>query len=508
MTLRDADGSALQTLSSSVSVSLAPGTYTLEATRISTGVINGVTTGHDYDPRPLAQTFQITGGGTTSASVDYAIAAALSSGRVASTGISDIWSYIAYPLDGTTYAWSISSGTVQSSSLNSYGLKWTAPSSTGSATLTCVTEDPYGISTTFSQAVQIVTPLGDPPSAFYGPGVSADALANLVVGGSSSQKVDILFKAAYSGVVGSLRKTIKWNSSTRTGYSGGTGGSLHFEFFADDATDSHLPTGNRIGYGDLSLPMAAGDLCPAVSLAWHPVLVAGSRYHLVISNSDSDPGTNYLSTNDLATLADLFPAQPTVADADWAVSYMKDGGAWTRKRGLLPSLELNYTSGASQGTGYIGAWSFAPGTISGGQSVREVFTVTGSSRSAQGVMIRLCRVSGSSPLVVTLEDASGTALETVSIAASSVLPAHHWVAVPFSTSHTLALGSTYHLVFASDSSTVYKVFPLQDGSSSEGFTATFTDGYADCNAGSGWLGGWQPYTGTVQTDGDLQFYFY
>ena len=511
LTISGPDG-FLKAISNNASLEgLKPGTYTIKAKRVSTGVVQGVTTGHDYDPRPLTQTIKLTPGTiSSSVAITYAIAANLSTNLVVNPGVESVWSYMAHPLLDTTFSWTLSAGTLQSSRTDSYGLKWTAPSaipSGGTLEVACSIQDTYGVAQRFSQSVAVVPAFGTPPARIYGTAVSGDTLANLVVGGPANTRLDFRFKATQSGLLAGLRKTLKWDSPLRTGYSGGTGGSLRFEVFADDGSPNHVPTGNALASLEYANPMGVGEPYPLLSFGSQPTLLAGAIYHLVISNADPDPIHNYLSTNEIATLADLVPAQPTMNDTDWAVAYRTDGN-WLLRRGYLPSLELRYADGSVQGKGFTGAWSHAPGAISGVKRVRETFKVSAGSRRVDAVFVRVRRVSGAAPLTLRLENETGVLIEAINIPSTAIPAAHHWIGGSFVDPHLLAEGATYHLTLLAPADSVYEAFPLQDGAATFGFDprTTFSDGFAEYNLGTGWSG-WKPYTATPQMDGDLQFYF-
>lgn len=488
---------------------LQAGTYTIQAERVSTGVIASATTGHDYDPRPLTQTLDLAG--LDPLPIAYSVAAELSTDQVVNPGLSDLWSYIKHALPGTTFAWALSAGTIQSSGTHLYGLKWTAPPNiptSGTLAISCATTDTYGVRKTFSQTVWVVPPLQAPPNAYYGSGVSGDTLANLVVGGPSENQLDFRFRSHHTGSLIGLRKTLKWNSPLRTGYSGGTGGRLRFELYADDGSPDHHPTGKPLASVDYLDPVGAGETYPLLHFPDPPALASSKLYHLLVRNTDPAPAVNYVSTNEIATCSALVPAQPTLYDGDWAVAYKGDGEDWTLRSGYLPSLELRFSDGYVQGKGIIGAWYFAPEVISGARSVREVFTVSGSDRTVDAVYVRLKRVYGTGPLTLRLEDDAGMLIAAVTVPYTSTPKAHHWVGGLLPNPCVLARGATYHLALRAPADSRYEAFPIQDGTVAAGFDArtAFSDGQAQYDPGSGWTG-WTPYTTTPYADGDLQFYF-
>lgn len=156
-------------------------------------------------------------------------------------------------------------------------------------------------------------------------------------------------------------------------------------------------------------------------------------------------------------------------------------------------------------------WVGAPQTISGTSSVRETFTVSGTSRTVSSLGIRVARLSGSGALTVRLETGDGTLIEQGDVAATSVplnaSATYVWTTYKFSAPRTLSVGQSYHLVLQAPASTVYQAFPIRKGSD-YGYqnTTFFPDGYAQFLQGGSWVG-WTQWGVTNRTDGDLQFYF-
>jgi len=133
--------------------------------------------------------------------------------------------------------------------------------------------------------------------------------------------------------------------------------------------------------------------------------------------------------------------------------------------------------------------------------VREAITVSGSARRVSTVGLRLKGVSGSAPLTVTLETASGSRLATATIAASSV-SSGRWVTASFDTDAVLKSGSSYDLRLSTSTSGRYTVQAIYQGSSYGAWSPQtyFGDGRAQVTSG----GGWSNWSG--RSDLDLQFY--
>lgn len=343
-----------------------------------------------------------------------------------------------------------------------------------------------------SASVGLTTP---PPSSnassHYGVGINADELANLRIGVDGS-KVSLRFRAATSSTLNAVRLYVK----TGSGYSGGTGGSWNIRLETDDGTSNHYPSGDALA--TTSKTSLSGGF-PLISFSSPASLSEGEIYHLVISNGDPNPTVNFVSINNLVTFSMPNPLQPTMADSDW-MTLMYNGG-WTNNK-KTPVLELDYGHGGSQGIAYVDAWASTRASISGSNTIRETFTVSGGDRSVESVRFRLARASGSSPLKVRLEEADGTLIEEGTVPASNIGSSDTWATYAFSGVRTLASGQSYNLVLSTASDTKYTAEAIQKGKN-YGFASTtyFNDGYAQVNSGSGWSGV------RSRTDADFQFFF-
>jgi hypothetical protein len=122
------------------------------------------------------------------------------------------------------------------------------------------------------------------------------------------------------------------------------------------------------------------------------------------------------------------------------------------------------------------------------------------------VAIRLKRVSGSSPLTVRLQTASGTVLASGQIGAGSIGTSSSWASASLSYAVAMKAGQGYQLVFTSPSDTVYSTFGIERGNNYHFSASTyFHDGYGQYTTGSGWTGFDQPGGSTNNTNADLQF---
>ena len=244
----------------------------------------------------------------------------------------------------------------------------------------------------------------------YGPGIGSDGLANTVVGGTAGNIVSYRFRAGHTG---SLQQIHVYLMQGHAGYSSGTGGQLRITVNTDDGTDAHNPSGTVLATYLVSAPASVTPSIyfPIFVFAAPPSLIEGQLYHIVFTDVDASPTTNYLSVNAQYYENPSTPAQPTISDVDGAVLLGGPDGRWAPRKGYLPILELDYQDGFSEGNGYMEAWIGAPQNISGPAAVQETITVSGTQKNVASASIRVAHISGADPLIVRLENSDGTLIE-------------------------------------------------------------------------------------------------
>jgi hypothetical protein len=406
---------------------------------------------------------------------------------------------------GATYLWSMTGGTIPGVTQNA-AVVFTA-GAVGTATVQCVVSK-SGVQATYSQAIPVAASL-PVTSFYYGSGLSADSLANTVLGGPSLNTASYRFQAKHASVLRSIRLFFIW-SLLKTGYQAGLGGTIQVDLMADDGSAAHLPKGPALAslnYGNI---LAQANNYPELSFANPVALTGGQLYHLVFTNVDPSPMTNYISLDSLYTNAQTAPMQPSLNDANFALLVRSGTGAWKLREGFTPILELDYADGGRQGNGYMEVWSTNPKTISGNAMARETFTVSGPGRTFTRIMVRLQRTAGASPLTLRLETGSGTLIEQGTVPAASVLPGvPAWVTCSFPLSQVLSSGAAYHLTLSSPADTQYSIFPIRKGLD-KGFSdyTAFPDGHAQftTTGAAGWTG-WDMWGTPNLTTSDLQFMF-
>ena len=344
-------------------------------------------------------------------------------------------------------------------------------------------------------------------SGCYGSGLGSDGLANTVIGVQWGNIVSYRFRAGHSGALQQIHVYLIQN---HVGYSFGTGGQIQVTVNADDGTSAHNPSSTVLATYLLSNPLAATPSIyfPIFVFSAPPTLVQGQLYHIVFTNVDPNPVSNYLSIDALYYANPSTPAQPTISDLDFAELLGDPSGSWTPRKGYTPILQLDYQDGWTELNGYMEVWVGVPQNISGTSQVRETITVTGAQKTVSSASIRVARTSGTDPLIVRLENGDGTVIEQGEIPAASIpVSSYAWATVNFSAGHTLLAGQTYHLQLGAASTSTYQAYPIRKGVA-YGFqnTTYFPDGYAQFNQGGSWVG-WTQWGVTNRTDGDLQFYF-
>jgi hypothetical protein len=344
----------------------------------------------------------------------------------------------------------------------------------------------------------------------YGPGLGSDGLANTVVGGPYSNVVSYRFRAKHSGL---LKQIHVYLISGTAGYAAGTGGTIRVTVHTDDGTSSHNPSGTVLATYLLSNPLSAtpSRAFPILVFSAPPSLAAGQIYHIVFTNVDASPSTNYLSVDALYQQSPKTPSQPTISDTDSAELLRSGNGSWAPRKGYTPILQLDFSDGWTEGVGYMEVWIGVPQAISGTQTVRQTLTISDTEKDVKSVAVRVARTLGSAPLTVRLEEADGTLIEQGNIPATafplSSSVSYGWAQYTFSTPHRLSPGRTYHLVLQAPSTSRYQAFPIRKGMAYNFKDTTyFPDGYAQFMQNGSWVG-WTQWGATNRKDGDLQFYF-
>lgn len=340
--------------------------------------------------------------------------------------------------------------------------------------------------------------------------VAADTLANTRIGGPYGTVLAFRFRSAWTGEVRGVRFYVVRNSDGRTGYSGGTGGTLRVTL-VDDAD-------GRPAHGR---PLAAATIEPPDRDAWPLVrfpkparVTRGHRYHVVFTNLDPEPRRNYVSINALLSHGHRKPAPRLPHGLGVSVSDAVDGGRtpggwWSRVQRAgdryVPILEVaGGRDGERLGVGYMEVWVNNPKPIGGARKVRQLLAAR-PGRAVTGAWLRVRRRGDvRAPLQLRIERAGGGVLAGAHVAAGAVRrDAPGWVHVRFP--RRVPLQGELALVAASSEPSAYEAFAIRKGTEF-GFDArtVFDGGYAQFTQGREWVG-WDQWGGHDLRTGDLQF---
>ena len=256
-------------------------------------------------------------------------------------------------------------------------------------------------------------PVTPPSSGIYGPGIGFDGLANTTLW-AGSQVQYMRFRASQSSQITTCR-IYRLAKVPDPGYTLGNGGTWTAAIHADNGSGKPVPA----PLSQVSFAASAVDNAGFVITFPSPAAVmVGSLNHLVISNTDN-VAVNYWAPDGIFN-PHSSPQQPRYPDTDWAWGYASSiNGPWTEREEQVQTLNIGYANGAFDGQGYMElSYGSDAGTISGAAQVRERFLTSAAHTVSQGGAY-LHRVSGTDPLILTLEGSSGT-IEAVSVPAASV----------------------------------------------------------------------------------------
>ena len=336
----------------------------------------------------------------------------------------------------------------------------------------------------------------------YGPAINMDSLANETVGGPSNMMVSFRFRAEQSSTLTAYR--VYWLDETvGGGYGGGTGGTFRVSIKADSGG---VPSGPDLAYTDV----APTDTFPLHTFSAPASLTAGAVYHLVFTNTDGAPATNWSSVDCVYTMRSFSPRQPRWDDTDNAVLYKIPAGSWTVDPDFTPIMDLTYGNGLHQGQGYMETEDTSLSIAGTTDMVRERFTVSGGDRAVTGATVRLAKTSGTGDLTVRLEDNTGTLIDSFTVPASSIPTVTGWdngawVSGTFAQSRILTSGQEYRLRLSAPAGTAFFTRGIQQGGGNGFHPATyFSDGVLEVTTNSGSTWGYVTGLGDM---GDLQFYF-
>jgi len=267
------------------------------------------------------------------------------------------------------------------------------------------------------------------------------------------RKLGIAFKAPKSG---SLRQiTLQWKSSG--GYGAGNYGTYNFELQTNGARN--YPSGSAIGRASGVKPRGAmgGYADGAFSFPINASLNAGQIYHLVVTNTDPNPGSNWSSPNGLMTRV-----QPWDGAGSRAAVY--ENGSWqpwssqdnpwntagsNYVNGQHIPVMFTWSDGSATDDPYYSASISSGARLSGSSRAGQYIEWSGPSTTIRRIGLSVKRSGSPGALLYHLEKVGGGDLATGALATAAQVDARAqtWVYATLSRPVTLSSGQAYRLWF-------------------------------------------------------------
>jgi hypothetical protein len=390
--------------------------------------------------------------------------------------------------------------------LASTGLLSGTPTTAAGYTFTVAAHNTTAPDATVTVAVSVAAA---PPTVanVYGSATGIDGKANTPIG---EYKMAIKFRASTTSALTGIRFTQR---SGPGGYSAGTFGTMTIQIRPDDGSGQpHASTVlasmtfDPVGDNTTNTEKYELKTFPAA-----PNLTAGTIYYVVFSNSGGI--TNYISVNSAYCGVPVTPRQPRFVDSDFAVmKTASESSVWSFSTVSTdtPVCDLVYANAVVDGQCYYESMDAQYQPISGTNlRVRENILVSDGNKTVTGVYVRVRRTSGTSPLILTLKDAAGTTVNSVSIP-STAIPVSApgasaagavWVGGAFSGPATLVSGSQDFLELSTAAGTTYTTWPIRAKGNPESYTSfSFTSGLFEyATTATNWARGYYaPYQVNVQ----------
>lgn len=330
-----------------------------------------------------------------------------------------------------------------------------------------------------SVGLYVTAPVHTGTTIVYGTKIATDGLGNQQLGGPDSGASNTLgayrFRAEHAGALTSVRFYLQGGA----GYAGGTGGTIRVSLQTDDGTGK--PDGVNIGLCADITPGTTTHVGQSCAFTTVPTLQQGVLYHLVFTNVDGAPITNYTSLDCDFSVNARTPMQPGWPDTDMALLFKPGAAAWSVQTHFTPVFEIVYTTGPTyQGTAYIDTDSRA---VTNATYMREAFTAS-QNMTVTKVGIYASRTSGTGDLSVRLETSAGVNVVTVAMPqASFVLNTQTYVEATMNGALTNA--TAYNLQISTDASTSYTIIVPRDGSGSGYHSPAYFNGKAQFSTNSG-----------------------
>jgi len=316
---------------------------------------------------------------------------------------------------------------------------------------------------TVTVTASTVTPPPPPPP----PPATGSEKGQIIEGGGSANFAWLKYSGYKAGVAflspktGSITQiTLQWKKSS--GYGAGNYGTFNFELQTNGT--GNFPSGTVIGRATGINPSTAMD--GYIDGAFHfPIsasLTAGQIYHLVITNTDSNPGTNWSSPNGLMTRVQPWDGTGNrlayYSSGSWK-PWSSGDNPWNTSGGNnvnghhVPTM-LTWSDGSNTGDPYYSASISSGAKFYGSSRAGEYITWNGASTTIGKVGVSVKRVgSPAGALIYHLERVGSGDVATGAIAtAAQVGTVQTWVYATLPSAVTLTQGQSYRLWFESPSS--------------------------------------------------------
>ena len=349
------------------------------------------------------------------------------------------------------------------------------------------------------------------PATTFGNPIAAGGLDNTRVMGD--WELATAFRPSQTTAVHSLQR---WLRGEGTGYGAGTGGQLRYEIRTDT---NGLPSDTVLGAvnGTPGIPTGQARF-PIITFPTPIPVQVGSLYWIVTRNIDPNPATNYISINSLSSRVGNHPPNRTTTPPEGDV-YLWSNGNWAQRRAFTDVLTITFTDGRTIGNGYIEALVRSARPISASQQVRQVFTATKDiTISGWALSVGYSRPG---TLTGTLRTIDGTLVAEATASSTQMTPIgqsgtvhpterNYWTDFTPIPPVTLTAGTTYQLLFVTDSSAEFWVHPLRAGDLVYGFSpqTVWTDAHAEeTDDGNNWRN-FETWHGNRPGDTDLSIEFH
>jgi len=271
-------------------------------------------------------------------------------------------------------------------------------------------------------------------------------------------KATVAFQAPKSGAITQI--TLQWKKSG--GYGSGTYGIFNFELQTNGA--GNFPSGTAIGRAANINPTTAMDgyADGAFHFPISATLTAGQIYHLVITNVDPNPGTNWSSPNGLMTRVQTWDGTGNrlayYSSGSWK-PWSSTDNPWNTSGGNNVSGEhtptmLTWSDGTNTGDPFYSAAISSGAKIYGTSRAGEYILWNSPTTTIGKVGVSMKKVgTPAGSLIYHLEKVgSGDIVSGTIASAADVGAVQTWVYAALPTAVTLTQGQAYRLWFESPNS--------------------------------------------------------